>query len=444
MFAADAVPYFPVKVVRDGEKWSLHNPTTGDSVALNEAAYRLVVSCDGCHTLEEITAELSRAYRLDPSQVLAMSTPTLQNLSDEGMIWWRKQRMNWWRLGPPTGVLWDLTKRCNLSCRHCVVDSARSGKGELSLAECQRLIEEMAGFGVRQVILSGGEPTLRRDFLDICNYAAESGLFLQIATNATLITRDSAASLGNLKAAAQVSLDGSHPGLHDAFRGVSGSWRRTVRGIGYLRAAGVPVTLAAVATTANIADIPAIYRLAFDLGVSTFRLLPFVPYGRGSRSRELEVAPEQMRELTEKLREARNVVGLNILPMEFECCFEPPPAEEADSQTHIGCDGAIAYCAVTADGEVLPCNYFSGVQAENIREHDFEWIWHNSQFLNYFRSLVVGDIKGRCQNCSWLASCRGSCIASNFAHGNIFQSNCHCWMAASNHEDFVLQPSLVR
>ncbi len=160
-----------------------------------------------------------------------------------------------------------------------------------------------------------------------------------------------------------------------------------------------------------------------------------MPYGRGARSRDLEVTPEQMRTLTERLRESRKLLGLNIAPMEFECCFEPPPVAEADSQTHVGCDGAIAYCTVTSSGDVLPCNYFSGVQAENVREHEFEWIWHNSRFLNYFRSLVVGDIDGACQSCGFLSSCRGSCLAANFAHGNLFQSNCHCWIATSNYRE---------
>lgn len=435
MFTTDAVPYFPIKLARDGTGWVMRNPITDMTSVLNEAAYRLVASCDGYRTLEEITAELSQAYHSDSQKLLSMSAPVLKILSEEGMLWWRRRRMKWWHLGPPAGVLWDLTRRCNLYCQHCVVDSARLRYGELSLAECCRLIDEMAGFGVRQLILSGGEPMLRRDFLNICSYAVEHGLFLQIATNATLITRASAACLATLKAAAQVSLDGSRPDMHDIFRGVPGAWRRAIRGIGYLRAAGVPVTLAAAVTTINIEDIPNLYRLAIDLGAETFRVLPFVPYGRGARSRDLEVTPEQMRTLTERLRESRKLLGLNIAPMEFECCFEPPPVAEADSQTHVGCDGAIAYCTVTSSGDVLPCNYFSGVQAENVREHEFEWIWHNSRFLNYFRSLVVGDIDGACQSCGFLSSCRGSCLAANFAHGNLFQSNCHCWIATSNYRE---------
>ena len=431
MFDVDAIPCFPLKLTPDGDGWLIRNPITGAEHELNQTAYWLLRLCDGYCTWGEIVAELGRAYQASRAQVTALSEPLLRVLTDDGVLWWRRQRMHWWRLPPPTAVLWDLTAGCNLSCRHCVVSagpSNPSNNGELSLDECRRLADELAAFGVRQLILSGGEPLMRGDFFEIAEHAASRGLSLQIATNATLITERAAERLAAIGADAQVSLDGATPEVHDDFRQVPGTWKRAVRGIRHLVAAGVPVMVAAAVTKANVDQIPALYDLAADLGAHTFRILPFVPFGRGGTARELEVSPQEMREVTVYLRQRRDEGGLPVAPMEFECTFAPPSQERADPQTRVGCDGAAAYCTITSSGEVLPCNFFAGVEAENVREHNFAWIWENSRFLNYFRSLTVSDIHGACQSCAWLPVCRGSCIAPNFAHGDIFQANCHCWL----------------
>lgn len=207
-----------------------------------------------------------------------------------------------------------------------------------------------------------------------------------------------------------------------------GSWDRTVQRIRRLVKEKVPVTLASVVTSCNVDDIPQLYELAAELGVHTFRILPFVPSGRGDSIRDLGIPPARMKELTGYLLKRKEEVGLSIASMEFECTFSSPPEMKADTYTQPGCDGGVAYCTITSKGEVLPCNYFAGDEAENIKEKDFEWIWHNSRFLNYFRSLVVSDLHGACEECSWLSTCRGSWGAANFSHGDIFQSNCHCWL----------------
>ncbi|MGP8337749.1 MAG: radical SAM protein, partial [Methanosarcinaceae archaeon] len=244
----------------------------------------------------------------------------------------------------------------------------------------------------------------------------------------TLITKEIAENLAKIQASAQVSLDGATPDVHDGLRQCPGAWQRTIEGIKILEEAGVSVMIAAVVTNANAAQIPALYDLAADLGTQKFRILPFVPFGRGGDSVELEVSPQKMREITTYLRNRSDNGGLPVVQMEFECTLKPLAPEKVDPQTRIGCDGGVAYCTITSTGDVLPCNYFAGVETENVKENSFANIWKNSRFLNYFRSLNVSDIKGVCQDCDWLSICRGSCIAANFAHGDIFQANCHCWL----------------
>jgi radical SAM protein with 4Fe4S-binding SPASM domain len=427
-----AVPYFPFRINKDDENdvWITEDPLSSEIQELNEAAYWLLKMCDGYRTLNEIITQLSTSFNSDQKTVMDKSRSVLDELTGRGLLWWRSERMNYWKVPAPAGVLWDLTSKCNLRCRHCVVSAGEECIDELSFDDCCRLIDEFADFGVSQLILSGGEPMIRKDFFKIAEYVASKGIMIQVATNGTLIDKEDAEKLANIGARAQVSLDSSIPEIHDDFRQSSGSWQKTVNGIKLLVKAGVPVTLAAAVTTMNIDDIPELYELGKELGVNTFRILPFVPSGRGTDARDLEVKPTRMQELTEFLLSKRESQGPEIAPMEFECTFRPVTEHETEiaSDTRIGCDGAIGYCTVTSKGDVLPCNYFEGADVENVKDRSFEWIWDNSRFLNYFRSLKASDMKGECSRCQWLSVCRGSCIAANFTRRDIFQANCHCWL----------------
>lgn len=425
-----AVPYFPFRI--DKEEGSdirvTKDPLTSEIQELNEAAFWLLRSCDGYRTLQEIIEQLGASFKADRNIVLEKSLPVLEEMTGRGLIWWRNERAHFWKVPAPAGVLWDLTSRCNLRCRHCVVSAGEECTDELDLSDCFRLIDEFADFKIGQLILSGGEPMIRKDFFDIAEYAASKGILLQIATNGTLIDEEGAQRLASIGARTQVSLDSSIAATHDDFRQSPGSWQKTINGIKLLVKAGVPVTLAAAVTTMNIDNIPELYELGKELGVTTFRILPFVPSGRGKEAMDLEVQPARMRELTEFLLEKRESDSLTIAPMEFECTFRPPPEQDMDPDMRIGCDGAIGYCTVTSKGDVLPCNYFEGADVENVKDRSFRWIWDNSRFLNYFRSLKASDMKGECSKCQWLPVCRGSCIAANFTRQDIFQANCHCWL----------------
>ncbi|MDT8394567.1 MAG: radical SAM protein [Bacteroidales bacterium] len=430
LFKSDDVPYFPFKLIKHNEKWGISHPFEDKIYEINDSSYWILRLCDGYRTWYEITIELYKHLKLNYPETRKKAELFIREITSEGLIWWRERRMEWVKIPGPLAVLWDLTAQCNLKCKHCVVNSDSHKLKNIPLAKCKHLINQMHDAGVKQLILSGGEPLMRKDFFSIANYATRKGFKLQVATNATMIDESVAKKLANINASTQVSLDAFTPEIHDEFRNNKGSWARTIRGINLLRKENVNVITACVVTNLNIHEIPELYRLASSLRVNAFRIMPFVPYGRGNTSRDLEVDPSQMRDLTKELKSIYKDVGLELVPMEFECTLTEPPEIKPDPLhvQRIGCDGAVAYCTITADGEVLPCNYFYGVEADNVNDNDFGTIWMNSRILNYFRSLRTDDIKGFCQRCDYFNVCRGSCIAANFAHGDIFQSNCHCWL----------------
>ena len=428
LYAVDAVPFFPFRLRQVEGQWLVSNPFDHREQVLNEAGCRILKLCDGYRTWHEILVALAKQDRLRFVEARVFAEQFVKPLSESAMVWWRDRRMLVQQVPPPVAVLWDLTSRCNLHCQHCVVGARTDNAAQLPLADCFRLIDEMSAFGVQQLILSGGEPLVREDFFSIVEQAVDRGLTVQVATNATLLGRKGAQRLAELGVNMQVSLDAVTPALHDRFRGSEQCWRKTVGAIGKLLQEGVYVSVASVVTRLNIDELPDLYRFVGELGVDCYRIMPFVPYGRGAAAATLEVEPRRMKQLTVRLQQLQDEIGLPLAPMEFECSLRlPNQSLPSRPGQRIGCEGSVAYCTVTAEGEVLPCNYFAGVEAENVMEKSFEWIWYNSRILNYFRSLQTADIHGVCRNCDWLGECRGSCIAANFVHGDIFQSNCHCW-----------------
>lgn len=423
------VPYFPYKVRRRGKGWETVEPVESCEYELNADAVRILQLCNGYYTLDEIAYLLSLEFGTGFSRIEEIVHALVGDLSSRGLIWLRRQRMQWSLPPPPRFVLWNITSECNLRCLHCVNSAGGKSGGELTTGECKMLLDDLSAFGVRGVIFSGGEPLLRDDFFELVRHARENGFSPSLATNGTLIDRDTARRLKHYDLNLLVSLDGSTPGINDRFRGRRGSYEKTVRGVKLLLEAGVPVLIESAVTRLNIDDIPRILDLAIALGVNSYRILPFVPGGRGRDYHDLEVAPDEMRQITAYLMKRREEGKIEIVPMEFEWTFSEPPVGNLDPATRIGCDAATGFCSVTADGEVLPCDYFMGIEADNVKDHEFSRIWHHSRFLNYFRSLKVSDIEGACRECRWLPRCRGSCIAPNYVHGSLFESNCHCWIA---------------
>ena len=151
----------------------------------------------------------------------------------------------------PYVVSWNLTYRCNLACEHCYLDAGGSplvrtenfaDRSELGTDECFRVIDEIAAFAPECLtILTGGEPLLRRDIVDIIRYGAGKGLWIVVGTNGVKITENLARILQaeGVRGLA-LSLDALDPERHDSFRRVRGAWENTVEGAKILTRTGLP------------------------------------------------------------------------------------------------------------------------------------------------------------------------------------------------------------
>ncbi|HUJ15966.1 MAG TPA: radical SAM protein, partial [Thermoanaerobaculia bacterium] len=146
------------------------------------------------------------------------------------------------RPGSGPVVVWNATKTCNLQCVHCYADAeAKRFEGELTTEEARRMIEDLAAFNVPALLMSGGEPLVRPDILDLAEYATSLGIRVTFSTNGTLIDEKKAERLKKIGVTyVGISIDGAEE-RHDYFRGKKGAFQGSIRGIRNCRAAGIRV-----------------------------------------------------------------------------------------------------------------------------------------------------------------------------------------------------------
>src|SRR4051794_39636765 len=161
-------------------------------------------------------------------------------------------------LDAPICLTWELTYACNLACVHCLSSSGRRDPRELSTAECMGVIDELQRMQVFYVNIGGGEPTVRRDFWELLDYAVAHDVGVKFSTNGSRITAESAQRLAATDYLdVQISMDGATAEINDAVRGV-GSYATAIRAMEHLANAGFSgFKLSVVVTRQNITQLDA-------------------------------------------------------------------------------------------------------------------------------------------------------------------------------------------
>jgi heme d1 biosynthesis protein len=188
----------------------------------------------------------------------------------------------------PSGpvVIWNLIRRCNLRCKHCYsISGDVDFPGELTTAEVYRVLDDLRQFGVRVLILSGGEPLMRQDIFAVTARAKQLGFFVGLSTNGTFIDGQVADRIrGAGYDYVGVSLDGVGD-THDRFRRRQGAYREALAGLRLLRDRAVKVGVRFTMTEENAAELPALLDLVERESFGKFYLSHLVYAGRGDKHR---------------------------------------------------------------------------------------------------------------------------------------------------------------
>lgn len=310
----------------------------------------------------------------------------------------------------PEVVSWNATNQCNLRCDHCYLAAGQSSSAELSFEEGCRFIDQLAAAGTRMLIITGGEPMMRRDIVELAAHASSVGLLVVLGTNGMFLNPSKVQELKTAGVAgAGISLDSINPAKHDGFRGVPGAWQGAVRGIRECVAQGLPVLLQMTALPWNFHEIADMMEFANREGAIGFNLYFLVCTGRGEELSD--ITPEQYEEALSSLVEAQHrypqmMVRARCAPQIGRMASRQNSALVANA----GCMAAHRYCRVTPEGNVTPCPYLPLV-AGSVRESPFGDIWRESEVLQRMRGKTPG---GRCGRCEFVEVC-GGCRARAFA-----------------------------
>ncbi len=184
----------------------------------------------------------------------------------------------------PFLAIWEVTQSCDLACKHCrAAAQPLAHPDELTNAEGHALIDQIAQMGIPIFVFTGGDPLKRKDVFELIRYAADKGVQVALTPSATpLLTRE---AIFQLKEAGLVrlgiSLDGSTPAIHDAFRGLPGAWARTIQAIEWANEAGIPIQVHSTISRHNVHDLDNLCALFERLAIVMWNVFFLVPVGRG-------------------------------------------------------------------------------------------------------------------------------------------------------------------
>ena len=321
----------------------------------------------------------------------------------------------------PYVVSWNLTYRCNLACEHCYLDAGPkplvgtenfADRSELGTEECFKVIEDLAAFAPECVtILTGGEPLLRRDILEIVQRAAERGLWVVVGTNGVRITENVARRLAEAGARGlSLSLDALDPDRHDRFRNVRGAWQNTVDGAEILNRTGLPFIVQTTAGAHNLGELEAIADFAHDrLRAKVWNLYFLVPTGRGQFVSD--ITPAQYDDVLASLfriqgkYKGRMLVNAKCAPHYIKTVLENGGEQvRTYSGGAGGCPAGTHYMGIRPNGDVTPCPYLP-VFAGNLRRAPLADLWSSSEVFTGIRQRTA--LGGRCGACEMNGHCGG-------------------------------------
>jgi len=318
----------------------------------------------------------------------------------------------------PRLVAWEITRSCNLNCVHCRAASEKGPyEGELDTKKCIDILEQIKKTGDPIIILTGGEPLLRKDIFDLAEHGTTLGLRMVMATNGTLLTSD---VIRDIKSSGikrlSISIDGKDADSHDRFRKVAGAFDTSMAGIDLLKKSGIEFQVNTTVTRHNIDQVKDILDMTVQIGAVAHHIFLLVPTGRAKDMSEQEIDAIEYENLLHWFYQVRNEVPIQLkatcAPHYYRILRQEAhkSGENVDFKNYgldavtRGCLGGTAFCFISHDGIVQPCGYLE-LNCGDLKESSFGSVWHKSEIFNRLRDF--SQYSGKCGRCEYLKFCGG-------------------------------------
>jgi radical SAM protein len=334
----------------------------------------------------------------------------------------------------PQRIYWELTRACDLACRHCRASASLHPLAcELSTNRILQVLDEVAADAKPHVILTGGDPLKRPDFFRIVEHAAAAGLPCSVSPSATpLVTPEVIERLAALRIAAMsLSLDGSTPRGHDVLRGVPGTFTRTVALARTIVKAGIPLQINTLVTAATVDDLPEIHKLVAEFGADRWSLFFLIATGRGAALAPISPgrAEEVLNWAADRAGQRRPIVTTTEAPHYRRIAItrgvgEPKRAPRSpESNRSFGIRDGNGIMFISHTGDVQPSGFLP-LAAGSVRNGNPLQIYRESPLFDDLRH--PDRFKGRCGACEFREVCGGSRARAFAATGDPLESDPLC------------------
>lgn len=337
----------------------------------------------------------------------------------------------------PFLVFWEITQACALACRHCRAEAQpRRDPHELSESEAMRLIDQLGELAPPMLILTGGDPLMRPDVLDIARRGTELGMRVALSPSATarLANFDFEAILAAGIDRISLSLDGATAETHDAFRGLKGTFARTIEAVQRAHDVGLSVQINTTLTASNIDEFPAFRDLMFQLKPAMWSVFVLVPTGRAQTDDipsavQLEGIFEELADLVGKAPFAvKTTEGHHfrrVLAQRHSGARRPAakPGARPGMRSPLGIRDGRGILFISHTGEVTPSGFLP-MNCGNVRDrHPAEIYREHPLFISLRDSDALG---GKCGRCEYRNICGGSRSRAYGLTGDPFAADPSC------------------
>ncbi|MCY0886044.1 MAG: radical SAM protein [Firmicutes bacterium] len=328
----------------------------------------------------------------------------------------------------PHVITWEVTRACQLHCRHCRAKAIRHrNPAELTLAEIEQVLEDIRDhFDPHPLLIfTGGDPTERDDLLDILRASVQRGLSTAVAPsvtpNLTPAVLDAWREVG--VRTISLSIDGPSPAVHDTFRGVPGTFLASLAVARAIKERGFGLQVNTAVDVHTVDSLPEMGALARDLGVASWEVFFVVPTGRARQ--EDALSPEAMDRtlawLATYAQSAPYRVTAVAAPQYRRVMLETIPGLARPRTPAVR--EAQGFAFIDHTGEVYPSGYLP-VSGGNVRRTPLSTIYRESPL---FVSLRDPDaLKGKCGTCPYRDICGGSRARAYAVHGDVLAEDPGC------------------
>lgn len=354
--------------------------------------------------IETLAAPLpERRSGVDPCRFLAMSEPLAIPARPHRPLW----------------VDLYMTRRCNLRCIYCFADAryvrraaAPTGVPATRTGGVLAIVDQILALDLRRILITGGEPLLAPDLVEVIGRFSARGVRVQLATNAALLDDSLAGRLREVGLRdVQAKLDSSEPAIQDELCGVRGSFDTLINGIRILKAHSFVTSVASVVTARNVRTIPRVVELCAELGVDEVRPRPYSAgiwalAGRGGEA--LHASADDIAWLEARLAELRERYRgtMIVKPMALD------PLRRKPEHALPACTGMMCSCTILDNGLVVPCETLADFAEEFVMgdatQQPLVDIWASERTQAWLRRERP-RIDGPCRSCAEFARCKGGC-----------------------------------